>query len=153
MWGFFYVARMDEVFTHPTPGAPHIPRRWRPPAPGAPGRTAQDRQQHRPCQMQGRPCKARHARPDVDTLHRSAPDTRQDARGRSDRSRGAGLPAHCVRNCADLDTAQQRIKINTKKCSMLRVQLDTNTKKCYYNARNKRTLKSVTPPQNRRTKP
>lgn len=30
MWGFFYVARMDEVFTHPTPGAPYIPRRWRP---------------------------------------------------------------------------------------------------------------------------
>ena len=33
------------------------------PAPSAPGQTAHDRQQHRPCQMQGRPCKARHTRP------------------------------------------------------------------------------------------
>lgn len=57
MWGFFYVARMDEVFTHPTTGAPHIPRRCTP-AQSAPGRTAHGRQQRRPCQMQGRP---RHA--------------------------------------------------------------------------------------------
>lgn len=38
MWGFFCVARMVEVFTHPTPGSPHIPRRWRPQPPAHPDR-------------------------------------------------------------------------------------------------------------------
>lgn len=36
MWGFFYVARMDEVFTHTTPGSPHMPRRCTPAPPARP---------------------------------------------------------------------------------------------------------------------
>lgn len=84
MWGFFYVARMDEVFTHPTPGSSHMPRRWRPQPPAHPdglhitgSRASRVR------------CKADHARQGthartLDTLHRSALDTRQTARGDRD---------------------------------------------------------------------
>lgn len=58
MWGFFYAARMDEIFTCPTLGASCIPRRYTPAYSSAPGRLARHRQQ-------GRPRKARHTRPDA----------------------------------------------------------------------------------------
>lgn len=118
------------------------------PSPSAPGTATHHRQQGRPCQMQG---KQRHA-----PTHTPGRWTRcTGLHSIQDRSHLLRVleGGQCVRNCADLDAAQQRIKANTKKCAMLRVQLDANTKKCYYNVRNKRTLKSVTPPQNRRTKP
>lgn len=107
MWGFFYVARMDEVFTHPTPGSPHIPRRCSCLS-SAPGTPAHHRQQGRPCQNQGgastRADHARHdTRPDAGHAARSAPDTRQATRGRSYRRRVLESVV-CVRNCADLDT-------------------------------------------------
>ena len=61
------------------------------PAPSAPGMTTQHRQQGRPRQMQDNPRKTRrtdtHART-LDTLHRSALDTRQAAPGRSGRRQG-----------------------------------------------------------------
>ena len=57
MWGFFYVARMDEVFTGQGWAAATYPAGGDP-SPSAPGQTAQHGQQGRPCQMQGRP---RHA--------------------------------------------------------------------------------------------
>ena len=90
MWGFFYVARMDEVFTCPTPSAPYIPRRCTP-APSAPGTTAHDRQQRNPCPnaRQTTPRTDTHART-LDTLHRSALDTRQAASCRSYQWHGAG---------------------------------------------------------------
>lgn len=45
-------------------GGGFIPHRC-PLHPSAPGTTEHDRQQGRPCQMQGRPRKARHTRPDA----------------------------------------------------------------------------------------
>lgn len=45
-------------------GGGYIPRRCTPAHSSAPGWTAHGRQQRRPCQMKGRPCKARHTRPD-----------------------------------------------------------------------------------------
>lgn len=50
--------------TCPTPGVPYMPFRCTPAHSSAPGTTAHDRQQGRPCQNQGRPHKARHTRPD-----------------------------------------------------------------------------------------
>nr|DAM15148.1 MAG TPA: hypothetical protein [Caudoviricetes sp.] len=73
------------------------------PAPSAPGTAAHDRQQLRPRQIQGRPCKARHTRPDVNTLHRSAPYTRQAAPGRSYRRQGGGGRAMCPAKCTISD--------------------------------------------------
>ena len=70
-----------------------------------------------------------------------------DRTRRADHTGGGRLGAGRVRNCADSDRAHRRENVNTKKCVMLHTQLDIDTKKCYYNARNKRTLKSVTPPQ------
>nr|DAG23299.1 MAG TPA: hypothetical protein [Caudoviricetes sp.] len=55
---------------------PTMPRRCTPATPSAPGRTAHDRQRT-----------DTHART-LDTLHRSAPDTRQAARGRPGWRRG-----------------------------------------------------------------
>lgn len=95
----------------------------------------------------------RHTRPDAG---HAAPVCTQYQTGRAGEIRaaaGAGGRAQRVRNCADMDRTHRYTIANTKKCAMLHAQLDMNTKKCYYNARNKRTLKSVTPPQNRRTKP
>ena len=61
-------------------------------------------------------CKADHARHDthaqtLDTLHRSALDTRQDAPGRSYRRRALDVVER-VRNCADLDATQRLKKIS-----------------------------------------
>lgn len=70
--------------THPTPGAPCIPLRCTPAHSSTPGTAAHDRQQRRPCKA--RPT-GTHART-LDTLHRSAPDTRQAAPGRSGRRKG-----------------------------------------------------------------
>lgn len=71
--------------THPTPGAPCIPRRWRPQPQHTRGGL------HRTGSSAGRArCKADHARSrprtgtharTLDTLHRSALDARQTARG------------------------------------------------------------------------
>ncbi len=74
--------------TCPTPGVPYMPLRCTPAHSSAPGTTAHDRQQGRPGQMQDRP----HTRHDthtrtLNTLHRSALDTRQTAPGRSYRRR------------------------------------------------------------------
>lgn len=76
----FFLRRLS---TTPTPGSPHMPQRWRP-QPNAPGTTAHDRQQGRPCQNQGGQVPGQtmqdttHAQT-LDTLHRSALDTRQIA--------------------------------------------------------------------------
>lgn len=132
----------------PTPGSPHIPRRWRPQpqstrngyASQATGQTVPDAGRI----MQG-------------TTHTPGRWTRctglhsiPDRTRRVDHTGGGCLGAGRVRNCADADRAHRRTNVNTKKCVMLHTQLDIDTKKCYYNARNKRTLKGVTPPQNRR---
>ena len=53
----FFEFFLREVSTTPPPARPIYPRGGDP-SPSAPGRTAHDRQQRRPCQMQGRP---RHA--------------------------------------------------------------------------------------------
>nr|DAZ63404.1 MAG TPA: hypothetical protein [Caudoviricetes sp.] len=87
MWGFFYVARMDEIFTHPTPGSPCIPRRSTPASPSAPGTATHHRQQRRPHQMQAQTMQ--------DTLHRSALDTRPPTPDRSCRWRNAGGRGAC----------------------------------------------------------
>ena len=63
-------------------------------------------------------CKADHARHDthartLDTLHRSALDTKQAAPGRSYRC-GTLKGVECVRNCADLDSLQNPKKVNEK---------------------------------------
>ena len=98
MWGFFYVARMDEVFTHPTPGAPCIPRRWRPqPQRTRTDCTAQAAGQAVPDARQTTPGTDTHART-LDTLHRSALDARQTAPGRSERRRVLGCGA-CPKLC------------------------------------------------------
>lgn len=82
--------------TTPTPGAACIPRRWRPQPPAHPDRlhstgSRADHAKTRAGKYQDRPCKAQrtgaHART-PDTLHLSAPDTRQGAAGRSGRCRG-----------------------------------------------------------------
>lgn len=133
-----------------------IPRRWRPQPPAHPERL------HSTGSSTGRArCKA--DRPQQTTHQHDTPGHLARCTGLhsiSDKPRrvdqdGGGTRgcAQCVRNCADMDRTHRHTIANTKKCAMLRTQLDTNTKKCYHNARNKRTLKSVTPPQNRRTKP
>lgn len=85
-------------------GGGYIPRRCTPAHSSAPGQTAQHRQQGRPCQNQGgqipgqtTPCTDTHART-LDTLHRSALDTRQTARGDRDDG-GAGWRAVCPKLC------------------------------------------------------
>lgn len=148
----FYFGRRIRDSPSPPPALPVYPAGGDP----SPQRTRNDGTRQAAGQTMPKPGRANNqGRPPaqkLDTLHRSALDARQAARDRSYRRR-ALESGQRVRNCADLDTAQQHTRANTKKCAMLRVQLDTNTKKCYYNARNKQTLKSVTPPQNRRTKP
>lgn len=92
--------------TCPTPGASCIPRRWIPqPQRTRTDCTAQAATQAVPDARQtahNRPCTDTHART-LDTLHRSAPDTRQAAPGRSGRRRGLeGL--QCVRQSVQFRT-------------------------------------------------
>ena len=87
----FFLRRLS---TCPTPGVPCMPRRWRPQPPAHPDRlhstgSSAGRTRTRAGQVPGqtahnRPRTGTHAR----TLHRSALDTRQAARGRSWRCRG-----------------------------------------------------------------
>lgn len=84
MWGFFYAARMDEIFTCPTLGASCIPRRWRPlPTPAHPERrhTTGSRADH--AKKQSGQVLGQTDAQTLDTLHRSALDTRQATPGRS----------------------------------------------------------------------
>ena len=81
----FFEFFLREVSTTPPPRAPHIPQRWRPkPQRTRTDCTAQAAGQAVPDARQTMP---RHART-LDTLHRSALDTRQAAPGKSGRRRG-----------------------------------------------------------------
>lgn len=98
------------------------------PAHSAPGRTAQHRQQHRPYQMQGRPRKARHTRPDAG---HAAP-------GRSGRRRGWSVCATCPKlsRYGRLSSTPKQAQKSSLFCvCLLPVQLYKYTKKCYYNVR------------------
>ena len=83
-------------------------------APSTPGQTAQHRQQEQavPDARQTTPRTDTHART-LDTLHRSALDTRQAASGRSDRVRGAGLPCN-VSETEQIRTLERHTKTGLK---------------------------------------
>ena len=68
-------------------------------APSAPGRTAQHRQQRRPCKARRTGIHAR----TLDTLHRSALDTRRTAPGKSGRWRGWTACVVCPTGHAQTD--------------------------------------------------
>lgn len=78
--------------TCPTPGAPCIPRRWRPQLPAHPDRLHSTGSREGRARCKGRPCKARHARSDAghaapvctqyQTGHAGQIRTVQDAGGR-----------------------------------------------------------------------
>ena len=97
----FFEFFLRRISTHPTPGASCIPRRWRP----QPQRTRTDCTSQAAAQAvpePGRATRADHARQGthartLDTLHLSALDTRQAARGRSYRRRALG----CLRNVSE----------------------------------------------------
>lgn len=83
----FFEFFLREVLTTPPPGSPHIPQRWRPQPPARPERLHNTGlAKTRAGKYQGRPCTSTHART-LGTLHPSALDTRQTARGRSYRRR------------------------------------------------------------------
>lgn len=114
--------------TCPTPGVPYMPLRCTPAHSSAPGTTAHDRQQGRPGQMQDRP----HTRHDthtrtLNTLHRSALDTRQAAPGRSHRRQRwmAGSVSETVQICTHSNMNEFQHKNVCK-------TIDTNTRMCYY---------------------
>lgn len=77
--------------------------------------------------MQGRPRKARHTARTLDTLHRSAPDTRQATPGRSYRRRvlGAGSVSETVQiwTHSNMNDFQHKNVCKT---------IDINTRTCYY---------------------
>ena len=92
----FFLRRLS---THPTPGSPHIPQRWRPkPQRTRTDCTAQAAGQAVPKpgreRYQGKPYTGTHART-LDTLHRSALDTRDHSR-RADRTGGGRWRADSV---------------------------------------------------------
>ena len=114
--------------TCPTPGASCIPLRWRPQPPAHPDGL------HTTDSSTGR-ARTRAEQVPGQTMPRT--DTHAQTLGTLRRvSETEQIRTHTQYS----NTAQ---KPNTKKCAMLHVQLDMNTKKCYYNARNERTLKSV----------
>lgn len=93
------------------------------PSPSAPGRTAHDRQQRRPCQMQGRPRHAPTHTPGCWTrctgLH-SIPD-----RPRRDDRTGCGA-LDCLRNVSDRARPNGQKNKTYKYVIMLHAQLDKN---------------------------
>ena len=104
-----------------------IPRRC-PPAPSsAPGQTTQHRQQGRPCQNQSKQVPGHTAARTLDTLHLSALDTRQAARGRSyQRRRWMALSvSETVQICTHSNMNDFQHK---NVCKII----DTNTRMCYY---------------------
>lgn len=116
-------------------GSGYMPRRCTPTPSSAHGRATQHRQQHRPCQMQGRQRTGTHART-LDTLHWSALDTRQAAPGRSGRRRGWTACAVCPKlsRYGRLSGTPKQVQKSSLFCvCLLPVQLYKYIKKCYYN--------------------
>lgn len=97
-----------------------IPRRYTPAHSSAPGRTAHDRQQHRPHT-------GTHART-LDTLHRSALNTRQAAWGRSGRCRGL----EGLRGASETVQIWTHSNMNDFQHKNVCKTIDTNTRMCYY---------------------
>ena len=116
------------------------------PSPSAPGRTAHDRQQRRPCQMQGRP---RHAPTHTPGRWTRCTDLHPipDRPRRADRNGGGG----CWRAGSVSETEQIWTPLNMNDFQHKNVckTVDTNTRMCYYIG-NTRTCYTTT---NRRTKP
>lgn len=89
----FFEFFQRRLSTHPTPGASCMPRRWRPQPPAHPERlhstgSSAGRARTRAGQVPGQTTQGTTRARTLDTLHRSALDTRQAAPGRSGRRRG-----------------------------------------------------------------
>ena len=116
----FFEFFQRRLSTHPTPGASCIPRRWRPQPPAHPDGL------HSTGSGTGHiRCKADHARHNahgahartLDTLHRSALDTRQGAAGRSGRRRG--WRALSVSETVQIRTLERHAKTDLKIITIL----------------------------------
>lgn len=96
--------------------------------PSAPGRPAHHRQQHRPCQMQDRPCKARHTRPDAG---HAAPVCTRCQTGHAET---IGQRAVCWRVGSVSETVQICTHSNMNDFQHKNVckTVDINTRTCYY---------------------
>lgn len=112
--------------TCPTPDAPYIPRRWRPQSPAHPDRPHSTGSRNRPCQMQGRPRKARHTRPDAGN---AAPVCTRYQTGRADRTGGVCWRAWCMSETVQIWTHSNMNDFQHKNVCKT---VDINTRTCYY---------------------